>query len=304
MGLTYYDAKRLWEARLSDVSFDNIITCSHLQLYLHASELDSLRQEHRVKHNRSVEIPLRNYRFGEYADRFWQEFLDVKNVQTMDYSEYENASIVHDLNHPVPERLHGQFDAVIEAGSLEHIFNFPVAIANLMRMTKAGGRVFLSTPANNLCGHGFYQFSPELMYRVFSPENGFEQTKVVFIEGSYPSMERTPIRGAYQVADPATVHSRVGLVSERPVTMIVDSKKTRDVEPFAEPPQQSDYVVAWETGNTTGSVLPAQTVTMRVAKSIFSNLPARWQQSIHGYRERLDYSFRNKHFYQKLRDSA
>jgi hypothetical protein len=29
------------------------------------------------------------------------------------------------------------------------------------------------TPANNQMGHGFYQFSPELFFRVFSQENGY-----------------------------------------------------------------------------------------------------------------------------------
>jgi hypothetical protein len=47
---------------------------------------------------------------------------------------------------------------VIETGSLDHIFNFPVAISNLMQMTRVGGSVFLTTVANNLCGHGFSGF--------------------------------------------------------------------------------------------------------------------------------------------------
>ena len=63
------------------------------------------------------------------------------------------------------------------------IFNFPVAIRNLMRMAKVGGQVFLTTPANNFCGHGFYQFSPELAYRIFALENGFEPASVVFPRG-------------------------------------------------------------------------------------------------------------------------
>ena len=30
-----------------------------------------------------------------------------------------------------------------------------------MALPKVGGDVYICTPANNLCGHGFYQFSPE-----------------------------------------------------------------------------------------------------------------------------------------------
>jgi hypothetical protein len=45
-------------------------------------------------------------------------------------------------------------------------FNFPVALANAMKMAKIGGHFAARTPANNQCGHGFYQFSPGLFYRI------------------------------------------------------------------------------------------------------------------------------------------
>jgi 2-polyprenyl-3-methyl-5-hydroxy-6-metoxy-1,4-benzoquinol methylase len=84
-----------------------------------------------------------------------------------------NASIIHDLNKPVPKELEERFDVVLDGG-LEHVFDFPQAIENAMRMTKIGGHLILETPANNLCGNGFYQFSPELFFRVLDSGNGFE----------------------------------------------------------------------------------------------------------------------------------
>jgi hypothetical protein len=111
---------------------------------------------------------LPNYKWGEYADRFFKECLGVSDVNSLDYSSYEGADILHDLNQPVPANLKGRFDAVVEGGSLEHIFHFPIAVANLMQMTKVGGTIFASTVSNNLCGHGFYQFSPELIFRAIS----------------------------------------------------------------------------------------------------------------------------------------
>ncbi|MGA3186102.1 MAG: hypothetical protein ABSF22_03245 [Bryobacteraceae bacterium] len=297
MGLIYPDAKRLWEARLSGISFENILTCSHLQLFLHPPELEALRQDHRARSKNPPSEPLASYRFGQYADPFWSQFLEAKSVETMDYSEYEGASIVHDLNQPVPPHLHGRYDAVIEAGSLEHIFNFPVAIRNLMQMTKVGGRIFLTTLANNLCGHGFYQFSPELIYRVFSPENGFETTSVVLLEAAFLSVELAPVRAAYQVTDPVNVHSRVQLQNAHPVLMMVDAKRISDVEPFRTTPQQSDYVAAWEK-NTTQD--PAAGSPLRWPTRVFQALPIQWQNQIKGRREKARFSFRNKDFYRKL----
>jgi hypothetical protein len=70
MGITYYEAKRLWEAHLSGVSFDQVLTVGHLQLFLHPPELESLRRPRLSKMPASEVAPLRNYVFGEYVDRF------------------------------------------------------------------------------------------------------------------------------------------------------------------------------------------------------------------------------------------
>ena len=77
------------------------------------------------------------------------------------------------MNLPIGDDLKRKFSVVIDGGTLEHVFNFPVAIKNCMQMLDVGGHFFVHTMANNFMGHGFYQFSPELFYRVFSPENGF-----------------------------------------------------------------------------------------------------------------------------------
>ena len=48
----------------------------------------------------------------------------------MDASAFEGANFVHDLNNPIPEELHCKYDAVVDGGTLEHVFNVPVAFAN------------------------------------------------------------------------------------------------------------------------------------------------------------------------------
>jgi hypothetical protein len=296
VALTYYDAKRLCDARLSGGSFENILTLAHLQLFLHPAELKSLRRE-----APGVVEPLAGYQFGEFADRFFEQFLGAKTVRTLDYSAYEGASIVHDMNQPVPENLHGRFDAVIEAGSLEHIFNFPAAIRNLMVMVRVGGSVFLTTVANNLCGHGFYQFSPELIYRIFQPENGFERPHVVLLEAAFPWVELTPIRAAYRVADPAQVGARVALQCSTPVMMMVEAKKISDVLPFRAAPQQSDYVGAWQADRASSPVGRDRNPGRRLIRRVFATLPASWQSRIQGEQAKRQSSFRNARFYERLR---
>jgi len=290
MGLTYHDAKRLFEAWCTGTSFENMLSLGRLKLFLHSHELKDLRARY-CTFTRTTAIPLRAYEFGQYSDNFWTELLGARHVTTTDYSDYEGATLVHDMNEPVPEKLHGQFDAVVDAGTLEHIFNFPTAIRNLMLMTKVGGTVFVTTVANNLCGHGFYQFSPELMYRIFTDENGFERPRVVMLEGVYPAVELRPMLGAYRVIDPADAGERVGLQNRRPVMIMVDAKKKRHVMPFLNPPQQSDYVATWAAG---------ESETRTGLRRFLDSMPRWCQQEVRGFRYRRQSTFRNARFYEKL----
>ncbi len=301
MGITYYEARSLWEARLAGKSFERMAMIAHQRVYLHPAELETLRTDIRKREKSGNPTPLSDYKFGEYIDRFCRELLGVNRLDIIDYSPYEGATIVHDMNQPIPDNMKDCFDLVLEGGSLEHIFAFPVAMGNLMQMVKTGGTMFLTTPANNLCGHGFYQFSPELMFRVFCPENGFEAPSVMFLEASFPSVELTPARGLFQVTDPAAVGGRVALRSSRPVMMMVQAKKIKHVKPFQTPPLQSDYVALWNEGDPSGGTTEKQNwMGKDTLKRLIQSMPDSWRNRISGYRENLECSLRNKRFYRNL----
>ena len=102
------------------------------------------------------------------------ERLGATSVDTMDYSPYENATIIHDLNDPVPEELHNQFDYILDAGTIEHIFDVKTVLQNINSMLKVGGVYSVVTNNNNFPGHGFYQFSPEFFRTAFSEQTGYQ----------------------------------------------------------------------------------------------------------------------------------
>jgi SAM-dependent methyltransferase len=164
--------------------------------------------------------------------------LGAAHVDSLDASDYERATLVHDLNLPLPDELRGKYSLVLDGGSLEHVFNFPQALRNCMDAVELGGHLLLMTPANNQFGHGFYQFSPDLFYRAFAPENGFAMV-IMLIRASH-SWARWR-----HVSDPRVVGGRVTLTSPWSSLLFVLAKRTSPVEPFATPPQQSDYVAAW-----------------------------------------------------------
>jgi len=192
------------------------------------------------------------------APRRFEAFLRLLGASTIeaaDASGYEGAELIHDFNHPLPAVWEQRYDWVLDGGTLEHVFNFPVALANCMRLVRENGRLFLFTPANNYCGHGFYQFSPELFFRVFRPENGFELerleavvdtagfSRVLGVKYAFPITGRR-----YAVTNPERVGERVLLVNRLPTLLFVQARRIRAVEPLRQPPQQSDYVRQWTTG--------------------------------------------------------
>lgn len=168
--------------------------------------------------------------------------LGANQVDSMDFSDYEKASIIHDLNKPVPETLKGKFSFVIDGGTLEHIFNFPESIKNCMEMVKVNGYFATITNGNNYLGHGFYQYSPELLYRIFSPENGFT-VECMFL-GTLANNETKETW--YTVNDPDKVKSRINICNSKPVSIIMIAKKIAVADIFSVTPQQSDYQVIWD----------------------------------------------------------
>lgn len=175
----------------------------------------------------------------QYAEQLLGSF-GATEIVSIDASPYEGASIIQDFNNPLgADTPVDYFDLVLDGGFLEHIFNVPQAIANMMLMTRCGGRIVGVTCCNNFVGHGFYQFSPEFMYRAFSAENGFE------IEDVYI----TEIDGRLcliPAEDPKIKGQRIETRRTKESTYIMYvARKICAVKPFQSWPQQSDYRVVW-----------------------------------------------------------
>jgi hypothetical protein len=110
-----------------------------------------------------------------------------------------------------------------------------------MEMLQVGGHYIGITPANNTMGHGFYQFSPELFYNVFSADNGFALKKMLI----YTLDAESKSSDWYEVMDPAKVNSRVVLVNSLPTYIMFVAQKLKEVPVFSSNPQQSDYRNLW-----------------------------------------------------------
>jgi hypothetical protein len=202
-----------------------------------------------VDHERPwADLALREQGIGEslaaiagsdhYADEHLLPRFGADPIDAADASDYEGATIIHDFNSPIGQEHHGQYDTLIDFGSLEHIFNVPVALANMMKMLKIGGRLVSIAPSNNWLGHGFYQIGPELPFRVYQPENGFELLSVKLFGVQDVPMELTD-KGA------AGVRNEFGYTRQA-TDLVTIARKTAEVEPFRRWPQQGDYAHIWD----------------------------------------------------------
>ena len=102
-------------------------------------------------------------------------------IESIDACNHEGASFVHDLNLPLPQGLHNKYDLVYDGGSSEHVFDFPQVLRNYFALCKPGGMIAHAIPANNHMEHGFYMFSPTLLWDYYTA-NQFEIVRSYLIE--------------------------------------------------------------------------------------------------------------------------
>jgi hypothetical protein len=304
MGIIYNNAELLLHAKADKVSFKDVLTIGRLSLFLSAKQLKKLSVKFQVDYQPETFVK------NSYAEHFIKVFLGADTVSSLDYSKYEQCTVVHDMNCPVDKKWHEKYDIVIDGGTLEHVFNFPVALANCMNMVKKGGSLFVFSMANNHMGHGFYQFSPELFYRAFQKQNGYKVDTMILEEHPFSWAELGGSHKLYGVVDPADVEQRVGLANKKPVMIMVHAKRTEIKAVFESYPIQSDYFSASsaiENGVSANGNKILKNIR-RFFKSAYLKFPLKMQEAIYdwrnfyrGYVAHQKFSFSNKIFFKRIR---
>jgi hypothetical protein len=282
MGLTYTDLRNLISWRGNSAG-GRVVTIGRLNVTMLRPEVGRLRRE---LTDARAQAWLESYQWSDFADDMFREVLRFDSVSSIDFSDYEGADIITDIGNTLPPGLAGQFDLVVDGGTLEHVFNFPLAAGNLMRLAKTGGAVYMQNPCNGLSGHGFYQFSPELMYRIFSQQNGFAVKFVRVAVGNSLSIENSTSVKVYEAVDPATIGRRIMISGADPVVMMTMAVKTREVESlFESAVVQSDYAARWSEASPTAS-LNWKGKIVEAAGRLFPIIPRMAQRRLSSVRDR------------------
>jgi SAM-dependent methyltransferase len=181
----------------------------------------------------------RSYRQQTYCEELLTEYFDATRVESIDKSAYESATHIHDFNEPLPADRCQKYDTVVDTGTLEHIYNVPQAFRNCSQLCKPGGQILHVLPANNFCGHGLWQFSPELFFSLYCRKNGYLDTEVFIAD-------LTNTAKWYQVKEP-TAGKRVNVWSSTPLYVLV--RTVVGTADFVHTEvQQMHYVHEWEKG--------------------------------------------------------
>jgi len=191
-------------------------------------------------------------------------FFDFKfnSFKSLDASEFEGSEIIHDLNKPIEKDI-GKYDTIIDFGTSEHVFDIVQNLKNINSLCKNGGHIIHCLPANNNCGHGFWQFSPELFFQLYNEKNCFYETELILIN----MLEKNKF---YKVEN-YTYLERLDFNSDVPLYLFVKTKK-RNNQNFG-PIFQSDYEKQWKNITSEESKKSNLSKLFKNLKNNFKKIP-------------------------------
>lgn len=254
MAIDINNARFLIALKRNGVDFGHVATIGRQGLFIPTKLIPDLFKEGNVTPVKQIDPGERE--FIEFSEPFFEQ-LGCRDITMIDFSDYEGATVTHDMNTPIPSMMKEQYKLLIDSGSIEHMFNVPQAIHNYMQMVKTGGYlVLVNMPVNNHAGHGFYQFSPELFFNLFTSANGFE-LKSLFVAAD------APFSKFYSVSRPEEVNTRIQLFGSESVMLFLVARKVANVERITTPVQH-DYSVAWKKSRTPKPVVASKSVKQRV----------------------------------------
>ena len=253
MGITYQTFNLLKKNIEEFGNFDDLLTLGRLgnQIGQKKLKLLNLESDKNFQH--------------KYSDDILINHLNAKSVDSIDNSSFEGASIIHDMNTEL-KIIDKQYDVILDIGTSEHIFNINQNLINISKLCKKGGRIIHCLPANNQCGHGFWQFSPEMFFSLYSEVNGYQSTKLYLIDTydykNYWEINRGP------------KNERLELNSYTPLYIFVSTIKI--LENTKNKAQQSDYDYIWNNHSNKNN-------TAVIQKSYLSILSKKIKDNIKSY---------------------
>jgi SAM-dependent methyltransferase len=142
------------------------ITLGRQHIHIYSNTIDNILDKYLL-------LNCKNRNYSGSCETLLHDIFGFESIDSIDNSRYEGASIIHNMNDPIPNDFK-KYDFVLDLGTIEHIFNVPQVCENIINLLNIGGTFLSVTVNNNFSGHGIYQFSPEFYLSAFSKKYGME----------------------------------------------------------------------------------------------------------------------------------
>ncbi len=216
---------------------------------------------------------------GEYVEHTYNDVvffnkLGFETVTSLDFSDYEGADIVHDMNLPISDSLHETFDFVYDGGTLEHIFDFPQCLRNVHKLLRVGGVIAHASPSHNHVDHGFYMYSPTIFWDYYHANNYNILKSYIFEYETEHTAYTAKDRLVYRYEPQAIEHLASGGWGRKRLGIWFVAQKlphsTCDIVP-----QQGRYMNTWSGISTHDPYYHAshQSKILKCAKQILTSVP-------------------------------
>lgn len=162
-------------------SKNKMLGISRMSMNWSLEEIIKLLNMKKFSYDKTYADIIRN-KHGYYSSFEFFKLLGFKEYDDLDFDIDEGCNIVHNLNMPLPEKYHQQYDFVFENGTIEHIFDIKNAVSCTAHAVKVGGYVLHCSPLDSF-NHGFYNFSINFFHD-FYRANGFTDMQFYLIRTS------------------------------------------------------------------------------------------------------------------------
>lgn len=228
---------------VEDLSRRNVRPSGHLLTLSRSHIMFSGAEFNRVlkSYDWNIEIKEDNLRYSLLNDETVFQALGFDSLNSIDNSDYQGATIIHDLNNTdIPEELLGKYDYIIDIGTIEHVFHLPNVFENIHKLLKEGGTFIFNQPVIYGLNHGYHNSSPCLYYDYFRANNYDINALIPYIRCDNNYYVFDPIINDVRFANPfISVNNSVTLVWG---SVNKTAKSTFDVIP-----NQGVYNNIWET---------------------------------------------------------
>jgi hypothetical protein len=139
------------------------------EIFFNAAELTHIAMRRGFTLANQAEIAAIDDRRRPLTDREFFGSFGFAKIAAADYSDFDDAELVYDMNRDdLPDAHRAAYDCIVDGGTMEHVFHVPNFLNNVFGLLGVGGRVVHVCPASNAVDHGFYSFSPCLFHEFYT----------------------------------------------------------------------------------------------------------------------------------------